>query len=462
MTRHRSVRIAVIALVALVAGYGGMQLLGGKKQPPPTDADSEAVVHAVGMRVRPETVRIELTGFGTARAVRRAALSAEVGGRVTALNPAVENGGWVREGDWLVRIEAEDYTLRVKQFEAETAAIASQLEQLKQEQGSLASQAEAVRRNRDLAEREFERFRKLAMEDKVEPRSRMDSAERELLRQQELLLAMENRLELNPIQQLQQQARLASMQAQLADARLDLKRTELHAPFSGHIENKRVELGQFVQSSMEVLAVVDDATIELSVPLEGGEVARWLGIGSSDEIRHWFGALPDAEIRVRWTDLPERKAWPGRLARVERYDERTRTVVLVVRVDAPGDDSAGGGDAADFPLVEGMFCEVTIAGRALRDVYRLPQAALQEDGTVLTVENARMSSRPVRVARLQGNEILIDEGLSPGDVVLTRRPGQVLEGLRVEVQLGVGADGKAPNLAASDEKNTLETVEAVP
>lgn len=114
------------------------------------------------------------------------------------------------------------------------------------------------------------------------------------------------------------------------------------------------------------------------------------------------------------------------------YDEQTRTLSLVVRVTDPLSIESTE-DAVEFPLAEGMFCQVSIPGRTLSGVYRLPQSALQPDGHVLVVEDGRMFSRAVQVERAQGNEIIISAGLSPGETVLTQRPARVLNGLPVRV-----------------------------
>jgi RND family efflux transporter MFP subunit len=449
MPLHLPRKKIVVVLIVLGLGFGGMYLLGALKSAPSQVPDGEQVVHAVGMRVSPQTVRVELTGFGTARVVRRSIIGAEVGGRIAALNPAVANGNWIAEGEWLLQIDPADYESRVRQIEAEAEALVSQIDQLRAEAKNLDKRLEVARRNRDLAEREYERFRKLVEEEKVEARSRMDSVERDLTRQQESVLALENQKNLNPIQIRQQQARLESVRAQLAVARLDLQKTRILAPFAGHIENKQVEVGQLIQPSAPVLTLADDAALEITVPLESGDAARWLDLAAGGPTEHWFTRLPDSVALVRWPEVPERGAWRGRIDRVASYDERTRTVSVVVRIEGaqPVTENAasnGESSAGNFPLVDGMFCQVTIPGRSLAGIFRVPQTALQEDGSVLVVEDGRMRSRPVHVARLQGDEAWIDRGLQNDDLVLTRRPGQVIEGLRVNVQPAVGGREQPP------------------
>ena len=102
---------------------------------------------------------------------------------------------------------------------------------------------------------------------------------------------------------------------------------------------------------------------------------------------------------IRWTGDKGNHVWQGRLARIEKFSEDTRTVTVAVRVEGENALSREGGV---LPLVEGMYCSVEIPGRVLRGVYKLPHWAVGYEGTVYKVVDSRLQTTPVEVVREEG------------------------------------------------------------
>ena len=68
-----------------------------------------------------------------------------------------------------------------------------------------------------------------------------------------------------------------------------------------------------------------------------------------------------------------------------------------------------------------MFCSVEIPGKILENVYRVPRWAVSFENTVYVAVDDRLKTIPVEIARSQGDEAYISEGLKPGDrVIITR------------------------------------------
>src|SRR5690606_29430123 len=143
--------------------------------------------------------------------------------------------------------------------------------------------------------------------------------------------------------------------------------------------SKDVEPGQVVAANQTLLALADDSQLEIPVPLEGADVARWLEAAPGGANPNRLEILKSNDVTIRWTENPDAGLWQGQIARVENYNDQTRTLTLVVQVDGP----TGNPHPTTVPLVAGMFAEVTIPGRRLDGVYRLPRAAVDVDGTVL-------------------------------------------------------------------------------
>ena len=84
-----------------------------------------------------------------------------------------------------------------------------------------------------------------------------------------------------------------------------------------------------------------------------------------------------------------------------------------------------------------MFCEVAIPGQTMEGVFRLPRWAVTfEDEAFVAVDDdqgrPRLEKRSVVVARRQGEEVFVSDGLRPGDHVLVTRLANPVPGLLLE------------------------------
>ena len=93
-----------------------------------------------------------------------------------------------------------------------------------------------------------------------------------------------------------------------------------------------------------------------------------------------------------------------------------------------------------IPLVDGMFCRVTIPGMTFDQVVVLPRHAVSFENTVYVSKDNRLQTRPVKVGRLEQEQAVVIEGLSPGEIVVTTRLEQPLEKTLLSVNLQDAAD----------------------
>ena len=145
----------------------------------------------------------------------------------------------------------------------------------------------------------------------------------------------------------------------------------------------------------------------------------------------WFTGLEPVTCNIRWTEDSNSHTWQGRLHRVVRFDQQTRTITVAVRIDA----SAAVNGPEGLPLVEGMFCAVDIPGKTLPNVYRLPSWAVSYRNTVYTVHDNRLKTVPVKVARIEGDITIVSHGIKPGDLVVSTRLADPLENTLLEVSI---------------------------
>jgi multidrug efflux pump subunit AcrA (membrane-fusion protein) len=142
------------------------------------------------------------------------------------------------------------------------------------------------------------------------------------------------------------------------------------------------------------------------------------------------GQIPEA-LRppvVVYAFLGERRIeWLGQLMRLEaEIDERSRMLYGVARVRQE--------ISATHPIMPvGLFVHADIRGRRVEDVIRLPRSSMRDHNQVLVVdEDNRLRFRDVSVLRLEHDEMLIDAGLTAGELVCISPLQTVVDGMIVK------------------------------
>lgn len=221
-------------------------------------------------------------------------------------------------------------------------------------------------------------------------------------------------------------ASLREAEAALEQARRDLERTELRAPYAGRVREKLVDVGQFVERGTPVarLYAVDYAEIRLPIP---DEEMAFLDLPLDYRGAAHQGAGPTVILRADFAG--GRHAWEGRIVRTEgEIDPRSRMIHAVARVDDP----YGRGTPGRPPLHVGLFVEAEILGRELPGAVVLPRAALRGDGRILVVDaDDRLRGRQVDVVRVDGEQAIIRSGLAAGERVCVSPLETVTDGTKV-------------------------------
>jgi Cu(I)/Ag(I) efflux system membrane fusion protein len=170
-----------------------------------------------------------------------------------------------------------------------------------------------------------------------------------------------------------------------------------HVPSDGVVTELGVRQGAYVETNTFVLrlATLDPAWIIAEVPESAaGEVA----IGGAAEVT--ASAYPG-------------RSFTGRIDYIyPELDQPTRT--LRVRLVVPNKDGT---------LIPNMYVSATLAGTQLGSVVHVPRDAVIRDGetarVVLARGDNRFTPKSVRIGHEVGDQIVILQGLSNGDRVVT-------------------------------------------
>ncbi len=377
--------IRILAAAVLLAGCGEK----GKTGP----AGERPVVRGVEIVTVASSPREKIgEAVGTLRAVNYAAVASQAMGRVTAVH-AVE-GTMVEKGAVLATID--DEAVRAQLAAAEGAVLEAQAG--REESERAVAQAEA---GRTLAEKTFERIRKL-YEEKVVTRQEFEEVEaRKTLAVKDYERALERRAQAG--------ARVVQAKAGADAARTALSHTKVTAPFSGIVTEKRIDAGSMAVPGVPLVMMEDPRRyrLEASVP-------------------ETFLPLLKVGTRVEVVlDTAAGKAIPATISEVvPLVDPSTRTFTAKADVRGPG-------------LRTGLYGRIRF-GTGMGTVLAVPKRAISRAGGyeglfVVTPDNtARLVL--VTTGDAQGDDVEILSGIEPGARVAVSPVDRLVDGARVELR----------------------------
>ncbi len=409
-----------LCLLILLAGIYGMKTLAALKKPPKEAVFKERPLRVEAVTATPGDVPVFITGFGETRAVNTVMVAAEAAGRIVRIHPRLEKGEVIEKGELLFTVDPSTYKALADEAAASVSMLESTLLLVKKQQAYDSDRLVTLRRNRDLAESEFKRVKKLFEKDRVGTRSGMDAAEQAFNSARDTADLLSRTVGLYPIRIQEAGSNLAAARARRDSARINLGRTAVKAPFRCRVKAVSLEAGQYVTPGKEVLTLADDAVLEIHVPVDSRDAGKWLRFDKGKEGRStaWFTGLYPAPCTVSWTEGGKAHTWRARLHRVVTFDAETRTLTVAVRIPA---ENALSGAPERLPLVEGMFCSVSIPGKTMSRVIPLPRWAVSFQNTVYVDNEGRLETRKVVPARTEGETTYITEGLRKGERVITTR-----------------------------------------
>jgi RND family efflux transporter MFP subunit len=392
---YRSRAIVAGALLSLLAAG----CTGKAASPGPEDQPRRVQVVKAEKRRIPRTV----VAVGTLAAEDRAELGFKVPGRLDRWN--VDLGSRVTAGSILAELDGRDYELRrdraraaLEQARARLGLpIAGNGDQIDPQDVGIVRQAKA---RLDQATVNLERSRELR-EQGILAEAELDATESAFKVAQSLhndaLEEVNNRRGI-----------LAERRSDLALAQQQLTDTRLRAPFSGAVQQRRANLGEYLAAGAPVLTLVKLTPLRLRLDIPEREA---LNIRSGQE------------VAVRTEGATD--AWPGRIVRLSpAIEEANRSLI----VEAEVDNSRG-------LLRPGSFARAEIVTEAGGDSVVVPASSVVLFAgieKVVTVKEGKALERPVTTGRRAGDAVEILSGLQDGDTVVVR-PGNLTTGAAVEI-----------------------------
>ncbi len=396
--------IKIVSAVILIAGlsYGGYKLFSKGEKSDDTeiikaDKKKDTKKKEAPLPVKITTVEkgdlpLRLRISATADAWERAFLKTEVTGKVEKLSCKV--GQMVKKGQVLLKIEDYEKALALRRAEAEKYKALSAF--LVKEDTSITGNQQASDADmKKLAELKKKYLKAL----KDYEKGRISEAKMDAIAgayEKVQIFTGSIREELRKAQEGVSQAVVNVKQA-----RLDLAKTVIKAPFDGIISEIKISKGQQVSSGVDAIKVVNLKSVYLKGHALESEVAKLKN---------------DVKVRIKMDSYPD-KFFYGSLQSVSpEVNEEKKTITVYIKVENENN-----------LILPGMNSEVDIEYKVMSGVVKVPAntiIARQDRYLVFKIKDRKGTKgiaiwQYVKTGARNDEEVEILEGLNGGETVVT-------------------------------------------
>ncbi len=362
--------VAAAAVMALAGGVAAIQWFGDSERASaqaPKTTQPRAVSVEVGKAAKKRVPAI-IEGLGTVTPLASVAVRTRIDSEIVGIH--FTDGAVVKAGDPLVSLDTRAIEAQIRQAEA----------QLARDQAQLAG-----------ADRDLRRYTELVARQST-PQVNLDNA----------------RTQVDVFR-----AAILASQALIDNLKVQLSYCTIRAPISGRISQANVKVGNQVRTA-DVMPI---ATINQVAPVYVSFTVPQ-------------AALPDVRAALKTGDVPVEAVVPGEARRatgsvsmIENAVD-SATGMAMIRAAMPNKDEL---------LWPGTLVTARLTLRT-EDAVTVPAAAVQvsqQGPFVYVVTDGAAHVRPVKVARTEGDETVLESGLAGGETVVTDGHLQLNDGARV-------------------------------
>jgi len=369
----------LILIIVLLAGSAALASYLIKTKPEPRKRVRQPTVPVVEvMTPKLQSYTQKIRSSGSVETNLSTNLVSEVSGKVTEVTRSFQEGSYFEKGQHLLSIDSTEYRNAIGIANAE-----------------ITQRTLEVKNEQNLAQLAVRDFRLLGNNRRP---GEMAS------RKPHIAAALAN---------------LDAAKIRLKQARDNLKKTKIRAPYTGRLQSTNVNIGQFVTPGALLGQVYSTDYVEVRLPLS---LADYEQLKLPENYQNQQSIARDKLPKVIFSANYGAKThqWEGRIVRASAaMDERTRQIPVIARIDDPFSKKAG----VDAPPIKiGQFLKAEIIGSQLNNVFVIPTSSTRQNREVMLYDEGKINIIPIDVLTAEGDSLVIRDDALPVNAKLITTP----------------------------------------
>ena len=379
-----------------------------------------------------------------------------VSGRLDYVSEKFVEGGYVKSGDILFRLNQKDYLNELEIAEIDLEDTKAQLSEAISKLDYANLEFEVSESQLNLRKNALDRQTQLA-ESGLITSSQLEntqlaysSSKQQFLNKQNLVKSSKNAIDKLKIQ-------LKRRSISIDKAKRNLDETEIKAPFDGIIASVNILPGSVINKNEKLGTLLDPNSLEVMFNLSANEFARVI-----DKDGKLLNLDITAYLKLSNNDIP----FSGKIERINPE---------IMNIGSGRKLFASINLGENKTLRPGDFVVLEIKEPSLKNITVLPSSAVTIDGKIFIVEeDNRLKEIEVTILRRQGNEVIVSGAPTDKEYVMQRSP-QLGNGLKIkplrkkdrEISNSVNLSKNKELVAISPEKqkkliNILDKLDRMP
>ena len=355
----------------------------------------------------------KILSYGEIYSKRMLEIRPLVSGRLDYVSEKFVEGGYVKSGDILFRLNQKDYLNELEIAEIDLEDTKAQLSEAISKLDYANLEFEVSESQLNLRKNALDRQTQLA-ESGLITSSQLEntqlaysSSKQQFLNKQNLVKSSKNAIDKLKIQ-------LKRRSISIDKAKRNLDETEIKAPFDGIIASVNILPGSVINKNEKLGTLLDPNSLEVMFNLSANEFARVI-----DKDGKLLNLDITAYLKLSNNDIP----FSGKIERINPE---------IMNIGSGRKLFASINLSENKTLRPGDFVVLEIKELSLKNITVLPSSAVTIDGKIFILEeDNRLKEIEVTILRRQGNEVIVSGAPTDKEYVMQRSP-QLGNGLKIK------------------------------
>lgn len=394
MNKFLAISIGKILPIIIFIGGGiaiANNFMANQQRIMPIQKEKKALlVEVKPLKSSDEQIEIEATGMVIP--AQEITIMPELNGKLIHMNKNLEIGGFIKKGELIAEVDKTEYELKVVQLETQVAEAEYNI---KIEQGK-----------QEIAKSEW---------NMLDAKMKSDANKELLLRKPHI-----ERL----------QATLKYAKKALDDAKLDLEKTKIFAPFNCIVQEKYVEENQMVSQSSKIAYLIgtDKFWVRANVPVSN---LKYINLPKANEEN---GSTVDVFYQMNDGKSIKR---PGRIIRyLGDLEQSGQMARLIAEIEDPL-GLKNNGEEANTPMFLNSFVNVKVYGAMLKDVVAVKRGYIHEGNKIWLLNTMnQLEIKTIDILWKRTDDVLVSmDYLAGNETVVTSKISTPIQHMQLRTQV---------------------------